>query len=192
MPWQSMSVRTVIAVFVAVASMMSANAVAQDIPPVKIAIVEMQRIQNEASAWKDLSQKLKAAQEKVLQDLQPQQSALEEEAKALQQQQAILAPEAFETKVAEFEQKRREMVQTSNERRQAVERALVEAKNRIIKEIRDILVGITEEKGYNLILDQSNADPTIVVASPEINITETVIKRLDQKLPTVEFSVPAQ
>lgn len=192
MPWQSMSVRTVIAVFVAVASMMSVNAAAQDIPPVKVAIVEMQRIQNEASAWKDLSQKLKAAQEKVLQDLQPQQSALEEEAKALQQQQAILAPEAFETKVAEFEQKRREMVQTSNERRQAVERALVEAKNRIIKEIRDILVGITEEKGYNLILDQSNADPTIVVASPEINITETVIKRLDQKLPTVEFSVPAQ
>ncbi|MDW3207623.1 MAG: OmpH family outer membrane protein [Alphaproteobacteria bacterium] len=192
MPWQSMSVRTVIAVFVAVASMMSVNAAAQDIPPVKVAIVEMQRIQNEASAWKDLSQKLKAAQEKVLQDLQPQQSALEEEAKALQQQQAILAPEAFETKVAEFEQKRREMVQTSNERRQAVERALVEAKNRIIKEIRDILLGITEEKGYNLILDQSNADPTIVVASPEINITETVIKRLDQKLPTVEFSVPAQ
>lgn len=192
MPWHWMSVRTVFAVFVAVASMISAPAGAQDIPPVKIAIVEMQRIQNEASAWKDLSQKLKAAQEKVLQELQPQQAALEEEAKALQQQQAILAPDAFETKVAVFEQKRREMVQESNARRQAVERALVESKNQIIKEIRDILVGLTEEKGYNLVLDQSNTDPTIVVASPEINITDAVIKRLDQKLPTVQFSVPAQ
>ncbi len=192
MPWHWMSVRTVRTVIVAIMVACSAPAFAQDIPPAKIAIVEMQRIQNEASAWKDLSQKLKAAQEKVLQELAPQQTALEEEAKALQQQQAILAPEAFEGKVAEFEQKRREMVQQSNERRQAVERALVDSRNLIISAIRDILVGITEEKGYNLILDQSNADPTIVVASPDINITDTVIKRLNEKLPTVEFSVPAQ
>lgn len=164
-------------------------AMAQDVAPAKIGVIEMQKVEANAIAWKDLRGKYEGAKEKVLQELSSIQSGLEEEGKALQQQQAILAPDAFETKRAEFEQRLREENQRAVERRQALDQAWINGRKQIVEAIRNIVLEISEEKGLNLILDQSNSDPTIVLAGSEIKITDAVIQRLDQKIQSVSFSV---
>lgn len=177
-----------LAVIAVAAPMRGADA--QEVAPARIAVLEMRRIEAEALAWKDLRSKFQQANERILGELRGIQEGLEEEGQELQQQQAILAPDAFEERRQAFEQRLQGINQDAAERRQALERTLFEARKQIIEVIQDIVVEISNEQGLNLIMDRSNADPTIVLAKPEIEITQEVIKRLDARLTTVEFSVP--
>lgn len=173
--------------------------VAQTVPAqaqdsgVKIAVVEMQAIQQRSLAWQDLNTKLRAAQQAVIDEFQPRQQQLEAEAQNLQQQQAILSQEAFQAKLTEFEETRRVLFEESNARQLQVQEAFANASKQIITAIREVIVQITQENGYQLILDQSSTDPTIISASSDIVITDLVISRLDAALPTSQFVIqPAQ
>jgi Skp family chaperone for outer membrane proteins len=168
-----------------------APVVAQELAPARIAVLEMRRIEAEALAWKDLRTKFQQANERILGELRGIQEGLEQEGQELQQQQAILAPEAFEERRQAFEQRLQGINQQAAQRRQALEKALFEARTQIIDQIQQIVLDISEEQGLNLIMDRSNADPTIVLAKPEIEITQEVIRRLDARITSVQFSVPA-
>jgi outer membrane protein len=166
---------------------------AQDIAPAKIAVIKMQTLEREALAWKDLRAKFQAENDKVVAELRAAQATFESEREALLQQQAILAPDAFTAKREEFEARFRNMSQQTALRQQALERALLQSRAEIIEVVREIVVGIAEAQGLNLILDASSADPTIVLSKPEIEITDTVLRELDSRLSAVSFTVvPAQ
>lgn len=165
---------------------LSASGNAQD-TGIKIAVVEMQAIQQRALAWQDLNAKLRAAQQSVVAEFQPRQQELEAEALELQQQQAILSQEAFQAKLTDFEARRRVLFEESNARQLQVQEAFANASKEIISKIREVIVEITRERGYQLILDQSASDPTIISASSDIMITDEVVKRLDAALPSSQF-----
>ncbi|MEQ8441699.1 MAG: OmpH family outer membrane protein [Alphaproteobacteria bacterium] len=165
------------------------NAAAQSPEAPRIAVMEMGRIEREALAYQDLGGKFRQANEALLNELRAIQSSLEAESQELASQQAILAPEAFEQKRLEFE----ERVQQSNEqataRRQALEAALVESRNSIISVLREVMEEVANEYDLNLILDRSNSDPTVLFTAPEIEITGQILSRLDARIQTVEFNV---
>lgn len=165
------------------------QSMAQEIAPAKIAVLEMRVVERDAKVWIDLRTKFKKANDDVLAGLRKSQASLEEEGKALQQQQTILSSEAFNEKRTAFDAKVQELNKQAQERRQALEKALIEGRNEIVKAIREVVVKLAEEKGLNLIMDRSNNDPTIVLALPEIEITKLVIERLDKKIQSVAFSV---
>lgn len=169
------------------------NAQAQTVAPAKIAVIKMQTLERDALAWKDLRAKFQAENEKVVDELRAAQATFESEREALVQQQTILAPDAFSVKREEFEARFRNMSQQAALRKQALEQALLQSRSEIITVIREIVVGIADEQGLNLILDASSADPTIILSRPEVEITEAVLQKLDQRLSAVSFSVvPAQ
>jgi outer membrane protein len=183
----------VIAIFslcIAIAfGIVSSNAVAQDIPLAKIAVLEMRTIERDALAWKDLRKKFKEENDKLLKELEALQSSLAEEGQALQQQQNILSSEARAQKRAEFQARVQSVNQQANKKRLALEKALLEGRNQILEKLRGEIISIAKDQGYNLILDRSNSDTTIVLALPEIVITETVVERLNEKIQSVDFTV---
>lgn len=168
----------------------SGPASAQEIGAARIAVLEMRGVEANALAWKDLREKFQAANQRILGELRGIQEDLSEEGQALQQQQAILSPEAFEEQRQAFEQRLQSVNQDAAERRQAIEKALADARKQILAEFNQVLVEIANEENLQLILDRSNADPTIVLTSPDIDITERVVQRLDQRITSVDFSVP--
>lgn len=166
---------------------------AQSVAPAKIAVIKMNTLERDALAWKDLRTKFQAENQKVVDELRAAQETFESERESLIQQQTILAPDAFTVKREEFEARFRNMSQQAALRKQALEQALLQSRSEIIGVIREIVVGIADEQGLNLILDASNADPTIILSRPEIEITDIVLKALDQRLSAVSFTVvPAQ
>jgi len=166
---------------------------AQSVAPVKLAVLDAPRIEQEAVAWKDLRDKFKTANDAVLAELREIQGQLQKEGQDLQQQQAILSSEAFNQRRTEYEAKVQQSNQMAQKRRQDLEKALIEARQQIFKHFRTIVVEIAEEQDINLVLDRSSGDATIVFASSEIEITEEIIKRLDQRISTVEFKLaPSQ
>ena len=166
---------------------------AQTVQPVKLAVLDAPRIEQEAVVWQDLRDKFKSANDAVLGELREIQNQLQKEGQDLQQQQAILSSEAFNQRRLEYEAKVQQSNQLAQTRRQDLEKALVQARQQIFKHFRTIVVEISEEQGLNLILDRSSGDATIVFASSEIEITEEIIRRLDQRISTVEFKLaPSQ
>ncbi len=108
----------------------------------------------------------------------------------MQQQQAILSADAFAAKRKEFEERLQQSNKKAAERKQAMEKALAEAKGQIVTYYREIVGEIATSNGINLILDRSLGDPTIVLATDDIEITDIVIERLDKRVQTIEFTVP--
>ena len=163
---------------------------AQDVAAPKIAVLDVPEIERRALVWQDLRAKFKQANEATLTELRQMQASLEEDGKALQQQQAILSADAFAAKRKEFEERLQQSNKKAAERKQAMEKALAEAKGQIVTYYREIVGEIATSNGINLILDRSLGDPTIVLATDDIEITDIVIERLDKRVQTIEFTVP--
>ncbi len=163
---------------------------AQDVAAPKIAVLDVPEIERRALVWQDLRAKFKQANEATLTELRQMQASLEEDGKALQQQQAILSADAFAAKRKEFEERLQQSNKKAAERKQAMEKALAEAKGQIVTYYREIVGEIATTNGINLILDRSLGDPTIVLATDDIEITDIVIERLDKRVQTIEFTVP--
>ena len=71
-------------------------------------------------------------------------------------------------------------------RRQALERVNVEAMERVKQALEAIVAEVAAERQLTLIVRKDQA----VLATPEIEITDEVLKRLDQRLPSVQISDP--
>ena len=153
-------------------------------------MLDVPEIERRALVWQDLRAKFKQANEATLTELRQMQASLEEDGKALQQQQAILSADAFAAKRKEFEERLQQSNKKAAERKQAMEKALAEAKGQIVTYYREIVGEIATSNGINLILDRSLGDPTIVLATDDIEITDIVIERLDKRVQTIEFTVP--
>ena len=164
------------------------NTYAQDVEPLHAAVVDSTRIQAEALVWKDLRVKFKAENDRMVEELRKTQAALEEEGRALSEQQSILAPEAFAAKRDEFEAKLRQQNQVMGQRKQILESALNEAQRRISEQMQQIVVEIADEMNLNLVLDGARNKSAIVFARQDIDITEDIIKRLDERLQQVNFT----
>ena len=164
------------------------NTYAQDVKPLHAAVVDSTRIQAEALVWKDLRVKFKAENDRMVEELRKTQAALEEEGRALSEQQSILAPEAFAAKRDEFEAKLRQQNQVMGQRKQILESALNEAQRRISEQMQQIVVEIADEMNLNLVLDGARNKSAIVFARQDIDITEDIIKRLDERLQQVNFT----
>ena len=96
-----------------------------------------------------------------------------------------MAPEAFELKRKEYEEK----VQNYNILRQnklmSVDRLVESSRNKILDELKPILEGISETKGITVILEKG----TVILNAETMEITDEVIKALNKELPKIEVSL---
>jgi len=99
--------------------------------------------------------------------------------------QSIMAPEAFELKRKEYEEK----VQNYNIERQqklmSVERLIEKSRNEVLDKLKPILEEMSEKKGITVILEKG----TVLLNAETMDITEEVIKILNKDLPKIEVSL---
>ena len=104
------------------------------------------------------------------------------EREKLIEQQSVMAPDAFEEKVKDFEKK----VQNSQINRQESVRKLElmvqQARSTILDELKPILVEHSKEKGITVILEKN----TVILSSDEMDITSAVMKKLDKQISKID------
>jgi len=161
---------------------------AQDsFPNAAIGIIDMQRILQESSAAQGVDKDRQSYLESYNKQAAAEEQALREEQRslALQPNQAP-TPEleekarAFRGKVATFEQ-------SVAERRRNLERALSIALSKVQQMITVVADEVASERGINLVLYRSQ----VPLFDPRMEMTEDVLKRLNERLPKVEFPNPA-
>lgn len=164
---------------------------AQVIADPKIATLDMLRVENEALAFQDLRAKYTAATRAFEESARASEGALRAEGQELEQQRAVLSPEAFTQRVSAFTERQRQLQEEFSARKNAVEQARLVAAEQVKVQLREIIVSLSQEQGINLVLNSSNLNQglrsIIMLSSEEIDITKRVVELLDQRITSVTY-----
>ena len=164
------------------AGAMTQTASAQELPPAVIAVVDEERILNEASAYQSIVMQLTTIRDTYQAELDTQKQMLEEMDSELLRQRSILAPEVFEQKQREFERR----VDEFETRVQQITIMIDRAHSRAVREIQvslsEIVDELSQERGFTFLLPTSQ----VVYMSKELDVSDEVLRRLDERLPRVE------
>ena len=159
-----------------------AGARAQQLPPTVAAVIDYQRILREASAARSIREQIEQRRSAYQDEISEEEQRLQEADQAFAKQRSLLTPEALAEKRREFEQEVVEVQRLVQERRRELDRASSLALNEVKKELIEIVTGIAEERGFNLVLPSSE----VLFFARQIDLTEEVLAQLDARLPQVQ------
>ena len=166
-------------------STFSIKSIADNFPNTSIAVLDLNKVLIDAKAAKNAAEEIDIIAKDVEDKLGISDEEMIKEQNKLIEAQSIMAPEAFELKRKEYEEK----VQNYNIERQkkllSVERLIEESRNKILDNLKPILEEVSESKGITVILEKG----TVLLNAETMDITEEVIKSLNKKLPKIEVSL---
>ncbi len=154
---------------------------AQQLPATVAAVIDYQRILRDAAAARSIREQIELRRKAYQEEISKEEQRLHEVDKAFAKQRSLLSPDAFADKRREFEAEVAEVQRLVQERRRALDSVSAEALNEVKKALIEIVTGIAEERGFNLVLPSSE----VLFFARSIDLTEEVLAQLDANLPQV-------
>ncbi|WP_176787666.1 OmpH family outer membrane protein [Roseospirillum parvum] len=152
-----------------------------------VGVLDMQRVLREAGAAKQARADRERYASQYKAEVSEQEKSLRAADQELARQRTVLAPEAFNEKRKEFQQRLAQFQRDVQARRRNLERAMAEA----MSEIQRAVVTATDEaatqRGVNLVLYRSQ----VFMFSDQMDLTPTVLEKVNRQLPSVAFPDPA-
>ncbi len=157
--------------------------------PIKMGVVDMQRISQESLLGKSYATRMDQLESEIRSELTKRQNqiaqidaAIKTLQEELQKQSAILSPDAVEKKQQEIVKKNRDRQATTEDSQADIQRMQQAAQQKAQEfqvefntKIQPILQTVGKEKGLDFILDRA----TIVLINAELDITRDVIVKAD-------------
>ena len=169
------------------AAALASPASAAELPPAVIAVLDYQSVLRESLAAKDIRRQIEAYRKAYQQEIARDEGKLREDEEELKRQRAVLAPAAFEERRRAFESRvidlQRRVQDRTRQLDQAFDKAMGELRNPLIPIVKELTV----QMGVNVVVENSQ----VLVVSKSLNITDQVIQRLNQRVPSVEVPKPA-
>ena len=154
-------------------------------PNTSIAVLDLNKVLLDAKAAKKAAEKIDKIAKDIENELIKSDENIISEQNKLIEAQSIMAPEAFELKRKEYEEK----VQNYNIERQnkliSVEKLVESSRNQILEKLKPILETMSETKGITVILEKG----TVLLNADTMDITDEVIKVLNKELPKIEVTL---
>ncbi len=171
------------------AAMEEVSADAANAANLRIAVIRMDAIQNEAAALKDLRAQKEKYENKLREELTREQKALEKEKAEIEKSQDVLSREALQHRVVDYQNKVTKLQRDLTERAQGIEtsyqKSLVDMQT---KHLDPIIEGIIAKKKLSLVIDGRMA--RIGAEEKNLDITDEVIKALDKKVSKAKMETP--
>src|SRR5229473_3018912 len=165
-------VATTVALLIALAPAGPLRAQAQPLPAPVILIVDLQQILQDAKAAKAVQGVINQEYSSYTKEVAQQEDELQKSRTELERQRTILAPDAFNTRARDLQQRYDELGQVVQGRRQSLQQSLNEA--------------MVKERRANLVIEKQ----AVVFEAEGMDITADAIARLDQKLASVPVNLP--
>src|SRR5260221_2618092 len=149
-----------------------------------VVVLDTQRVLEESKAGKTIQSQMQQQVSNYQKTISKQDQELSAAQEDLQRQQSILAQDAFALKVKEFDQR----VNDARKRAQEAQQNLSESQRAAIGKVEyamlQVVADLAKERGANLVLNKT----TVVMFDTHFDVSDEVIKRLDDKLPAVTVS----
>jgi Skp family chaperone for outer membrane proteins len=163
-----------------------APAYAQDTGTLGIVVIDTQSIYREALAVKGLQSLIDKQRSAYQEELRKQEETLRAADQELARQRTVLSPEAFAQKRRDLEEQVATLQREIQSRRRALEKLFGEGMKQVQTALVVIAREIAEARKADFVIDKS----AVALVRPELEITQEVLKRLDQKLPKVTLKAP--
>lgn len=153
----------------------------------KVVIVDFTRVQEESLVGQNVISQLTQFGNAVQARKEALETELNAEGTALESQEAVLPPDAFQQRVEEFQRKARLADLELQGYRSTMVRAEQNAKLEITNNLKPIVNQIMREKGADLVLDKS----LIYMAAGGFDVTDLVVARLDSQVQNYALNLQA-
>ncbi len=150
-------------------------------PAPRIIVIDRNVILRLSSAGQAMMGSVGTLSEQADNEFQSQAEQLQQEAQALQQQLAVVAPDARQQRQEEFFTKQQDLQDRVQQRQQRIQGGLAIAGQQLDQALQPILQDIMRERNANMVLDRS----AVIFSAIDIDVTATAIERLDEALPTL-------
>jgi outer membrane protein len=150
-----------------------------------IAFVDVEKVLSEAKAAKALNKKRVAANEKFVSAVNDAEKDLRDQGNAIAEKGDSLSKEEFLEKKKDYDAKVIEMRNTMLVKKRAFDEASAKALNTLQDHLSDAVKAVAKEKNYDLVLSNRN----VVAGDKKLDITEDVIKALNEKDISIPFEV---
>jgi Skp family chaperone for outer membrane proteins len=134
-----------------------------------------------------MAAQVEALVKKMEADFAPENKKLQADVQALQSQAAVLAPDVRQAKIKDLESRRQAFQKKVQDRQASIQAGLAQARTKVEQALGPILEKIMVERGANLLLDRG----LVVLGATDLDVTASVISRLNTSLPKVVVTLAA-
>ncbi len=150
-----------------------------------------QRVLAQSTVGQAVQTRMEQLAQEVQGELQPYATAIQTEAQALQQGAATIPADQMNQRRQALQTRIQEAQQLEGTRDNELRYTLAQQRQKISEAIEPLLVAVYQEKGCGIMIDRES----VFIMNPAMDVTDTVIQRLNAQLPTLSFNrmpVPAQ
>ena len=154
----------------------------------RIAVISMDKIQNEAAVLKDLHKQRANFESKLKSRLEKEQKAIEKEKADIEKSQDVLSQEALQRRVVDYQRRVNALQRDLNESAQAIDASYQNALSTLQqKHLDPVIQGVIEKKQLSLVIDGRMAR---VGSVKGLDVTDEVVNALNKKISTIKMATP--
>jgi Skp family chaperone for outer membrane proteins len=151
-----------------------------------VAVVDVKEVLDRSLAARSIKKQLSVFARGLSDDAKKMGADLRKEEQELANKRAILAPERFTELRRELARKAQNGRRELAEKKKAIDRSANEAMEKVENVFRGIAAEIVEQRKLDLLLRKS----AVIHSSGSVDVTAEVLKKLDQRLPSVQVPKP--
>ncbi len=153
-------------------------------PNTSIGVIDLNKILADADAAVMAAKQIEKIATDIQNEIAESDKLIIDEQNQLIESQAIMAPEAFEAKRKEYENK----IEKYNSERQTklmkIDELISVSRNDVLNALKPILEEISNEKGITILLEKGS----VMLNADKMDITNEVLKKLNKDMPKLEVS----
>ena len=150
---------------------------------IKVAFIQMDVLMSESSAGKSLFKQLNIIDKKNQKNFKQIKDKLNIEKDDISKKKNILSSDEYEKKVNDLNKKFKSFQSDAKNKIENLKSKRNTGINKILKELNPLLSEYSDKNQLAFIIDQKN----IIIGKTELNITNEILKLLNQKLPKINL-----
>lgn len=151
------------------------------LPSATAAVIDYQRVMREAKAAQSIRNQIEARRALYQEEIAAEEQRLLEADRELAGQRGVLSSEAFAEQRKAFEEEVAKVQRFVQERRQQLDDVSAMAMGEVREAVIQVVGELADQRGFNLVLPSAG----VLLFSPQIEITDEVLDKLDTNLPDV-------
>src|SRR5215472_915550 len=169
-----------------VTSLAGAQQAAPQLPTPVVLIVDLPQVLRDTKAAKEVQSAVNQQYSGYAKEVAQQEDGLQKGRGELERQRTVLAPDVYNTRARELQQRYDELSKVVQNRQQALQQSYKEAMTKVENAALEVIVDLVKERKANMVV----AKQALVFEDESMDITSETIARLDKKLPSVPVNLP--
>jgi len=157
-------------------------------PPPVIVVVDMTQIMRDSKAARDVQGQVEQQMNAYSKEVEQQEGELKKLRDDLERQRNALAPEVFNQRSQEYQQRYVALDRDVQTKRQALQQSYSDAMTRVENVAMQIIADIAKERKATMVV----AKAALLYMNNGMDVTQDVTKRLDEKLPKMAVGPPKE